>query len=234
MRSFIRISLLLAVMFCAGAAFAQQPPKRAPAPSAAPAAKTAAPAPAPATQSVSDLPALDDLSATRERPLFSSTRRPPEVEAPTQAAAPITEAASMPFELVGIVLGSDMSAAIFRNTDSKEETRVSKGEKIGNWSVEDVSERAVVLQGGEKRVRMRLFDESKGPGVKIGRMGGAQNNEETEASEGDEPVDEDISPTNSPQVRPATAQPKPPPSLQNRGRHPRRPLRGIPRQRQEP
>ena len=235
MTRFIHVLLLLALALGATAALAQQPPKRAAVPTAAaPAPKAATPGSAPAGQSGFDLPELEDLSATRERPLFSSTRRPPEVEAPPQAAAPITEAASMPFELVGIVLGSDVSAAIFRNTDSKEETRVGKGEKIGNWSVEDISERAVVLQGGDKRVRMRMFDESKGPGVKVGRMGESRDSEETEASDSDEPVDEEISPTNSPQVRPATAQPKPPPSLRNRGQRPRRPLRGIPRQRQEP
>lgn len=140
----------------------------------------------------------------------------------------------MPFELVGIVLGSDVNAAIFRNTESKEEMRVAKGEKIGNWNVDEISERSVVLHGGDRRVRMRLFDEAKSPGVKIGRMGGAAEADQTEASDSDEQVDEDISPSNSPQVRPATAQPKPPPSLQNKGQRPRRPLRGIPRRRQEP
>jgi hypothetical protein len=141
----------------------------------------------------------------------------------------------MPFELVGIVLGSDVNAAIFRNTETKEEMRVAKGDKVGNWSLEEISERAVVLHGGDKRVRMRLFNEAKAPGVKIGRVGdeGAEP-DQAEASDNEEQVDEDISPTNSPQVRPATAQPKPPPSLQNKGQRPRRPLRGITRRRQEP
>jgi len=141
----------------------------------------------------------------------------------------------MPFELVGIVLGSDVSAAIFRNTESKEEIRVAKGDKVGNWSIEEISERAVVLHGGDKRVRMRLFNEAKSPGVKIGRIGAeAAESDETEASDSEEQVDEDISPSTSPQVRPATAQPKPPPSLQNKGQRPRRPLRGISRPRQQP
>ena len=229
MRRVILGLLSVALAFCAAAALAQQPPKRAPTPPV-----TTPPPNSAAAQSGLVLPALEDLAATRERPLFSSTRRPPEIEPPPQVAAPITEATSMPFELVGIVLGSDVSAAIFRNTESKEETRVAKGEKIGNWSVDEISERAVVLHGGDKRVRMRLFDEAKSPGVKIGRMGDGSEPDQTEASDSDEQVDEDISPSNSPQVRPATAQPKPPPSLQNKGQRPRRPLRGIPRRRQEP
>jgi hypothetical protein len=229
-RHLIRSLLVLALALGAAAAFAQQPPKRAPAvpPATAPARAVSAP-PNPG------LPSLEDLTATRERPLFSSTRRPPEVEPPPQAAAPITEAASMPFELVGIVLGSDVNAAIFRNTESKEETRVAKGDKIGNWTLEEISERAIVLHGGDRRVRMRLFNEAKAPGVKIGRIGDeGVEPDQADASDNDEQVDEDISPTNSPQVRPATAQPKPPPSLQNKGQRPRRPLRGITRRRQEP
>jgi hypothetical protein len=218
----------LALICCADPAAAQQPVKRglAVAPNAV--------APPAAPQGNGDVPALDELTATRERPLFSSTRRPPEVEPPAQEAAPIAEAASMPFELVGIVVGSDVSAAIFRNTDSKEEARVAKGEKIGDWNVEEISERAVVLRGGEKRVRMRLFNEAKAPGVKVGRTGEGTEPNEAEASDSEEQVDEDISPTNSPQVRPATAQAKPPPSLQNKGQRPRRANRRLPRQRQEP
>ena len=165
------------------------------------------------------------LTAARERPLFSSTRRPPEVEPAPQAAAPITEAASMPFELVGIALGPEVNAAIFRNTELKEETRVGKGEKIGGWNVEEVSERAVVLRGNDKRVRMRLFNEAAGPGVKVGRIGGDTGTELGTANSGDdEQVDEDITPSSSPQVHPATAQPKPPPSLQKNRQRPRRPI----------
>ncbi len=186
----------------------------------APNAPAAAPAPAAAEgETDKGLPALEDLTATRERPLFSSTRRPPEAEPPPQAAATIVEAASMPFELVGIVLGADMSAAIFRNTDTKEETRVPKGDKIGDWSVDDISDRAVVLRGRDKRVRMRLFNEASAPGVQVGRVGEDGKPVESEpapaASEDDGEVDEDITPSNSPAVRPATAQPKPPPSARN-------------------
>jgi hypothetical protein len=198
----------------------------------------AAAAPAGAREGADEgVPALDDLTATRERPLFSSTRRPPEVEPPPQVAAPIVEAASMPFELVGIVQGSDVSAAIFRNTDTKEETRVPKGEKIGDWSVDEISDRAVLLHGKDKRVRMRLFNEANTPGVQVGRIGDDGKTIEPEspapaADDNDEEVDEDITPSNSPAVRPATAQPKPPPTARNprnARQHPPRPGRGEPR-----
>jgi hypothetical protein len=182
------------------------------------------------------LPTLDELTETRDRPLFSSTRRPPAIEPAPQAAATITEGASMPFELVGIALGTDVSAAIFRNTESKEETRIAKGGKIGGWNLEDISERAVVLRGNDKRVRMRLFNEASAPGIKVGRVGGEDDAADPPVEDDDKQVDEDIAPSSSPQVRPATAQPKPPPSLQqpqNRQRS-RRPGRPNQRPRQQP
>jgi hypothetical protein len=191
-----------------------------------------------AAQADTGVPPLDDLAATRERPLFSSTRRPPEVEPTVQATAPITDATSMPFELVGIVTGSDVNAAIFRDTDTKEESRIAKGDKIGNWSLEEISGRAVVLRGVDKRVRMRLFNESAAPGIQVGKASG-EDEPAAEPAAGDdqEQVDEDIAPATSPQVKPATAQPKPPPSLtrarnqvnQNNPRRPKRPLRGAQR-----
>jgi general secretion pathway protein N len=178
---------------------------------------------------VGDMPSLDELAATRERPLFSSTRRPPEAEPIVEASAPITENAPMPFELVGVVVGEDVSAAIFRNTESKEETRVAKGEKIGNWSVEEVAERAVVLRGDDRRVRMRMFNESTSPGIQVGRIGGDDPHEDQPAAEPNDPVDEEIAPTASPEVRPATAQPKPPPALKNKNQsQPRRAARPVP------
>jgi len=213
-------------------------------------AKPAAPAAAgpdksdDAAPSASGVPSLEDLSATRERPLFSSTRRPPDVEPTEQAAAaPITDASSMPFELVGIVAGSDVNAAIFRNTDTKEESRVAKGDTIGNWSVEDIAGRAVVLRSPDKRVRMRLFNESAAPGIQVGKASGGDEPAAEPAAEDQEQVDEDIAPASSPQIKPATAQPKPPPSLAqgrnqrnnpNNRRRPKRPSQGAQRNQEEP
>jgi general secretion pathway protein N len=156
-------------------------------------------------------PALEDLSATRERPLFSSTRRPPEPVEEPEAPAQITEGGTMPFELVGVVIGDEVNAAIFRNTESKEETRVARGDKIGNWNLEEVTARAVVIGANGKRVRMRLFDEASAPGVHVGRAGG--DSDQHDAATDEEQVDQDIAPSSSPQAKKATAQPKPPPSV---------------------
>lgn len=169
--------------------------------------RTARPAQAPAAIAPTDsngVPPLGELTATRERPLFSSTRRPPVPPEEAEPNAPVTEAKSMSFELVGVVRSSDSAYAILRNTESKEETRVPKGEKFGVWKVEEIHDRSVVLVADARRVRMRLFDESKAPGIQVRRVGG----EDARASSPNdgEVVDEDVEPSASPESRQPTAQ----------------------------
>jgi hypothetical protein len=181
-------------------------PQAAQAPAVPP--RAARPTPAPAATAPTDsngVPPLGELTATRERPLFSSTRRPPVPPEEAEPNAPVTEAKSMSFELVGVVRSADSAFAILRNTESKEETRVPKGEKFGAWRVEEIHDRSVVLAGDAKRVRMRLFDESKAPGIQVRRVGG----EDAQASSPDDgdAVDEEVEPNASPESRQPTAQP---------------------------
>jgi hypothetical protein len=152
------------------------------------------------------IPPLDELIATRERPLFSSTRRPPPPVEEPELDTPITEAKSMSFELVGVVRSDEQAFAILRNTESKEETRVPKGEKFGAWTIEEVHDRSIVLAGEARRVRMRLFDESKSPGISIQKVGGDDESDDASALD-DSQVDEDVAPSASPEGRAATAQP---------------------------
>jgi general secretion pathway protein N len=169
----------------------------------------------PAEDSDDLMPSLDDLSATRERPLFSSTRRPPEVAAPE--AAPVTEAKSLSFELVGIVTGPDASVAILRNTESKEETRVARGEKYGNWTIDEVGDRFIIMSGEAKRVRVRLFDESKAAGIKVKKVGGDVDEAPAAATpDEDDKVDEEVEPSSSPEARPAAAAPQSPQARRDR------------------
>ena len=152
------------------------------------------------------VPPLEELAATRERPLFSSTRRPPPPPEEPDEAPPITEAKSLNFELVGIVRSADAAYAIVRNTESKQETRVPRGQRFSGWTVEEVGERSVVLSGEAKRVRLRLYDESKAPGISIRKIG--EPGEEHAASPDDDvAVDEEVEPQASPEGRAATAEP---------------------------
>ena len=152
------------------------------------------------------LPPLEDLTATRDRPLFSSTRRPPPPPEEPDEAPPITEAKSLNFELVGIVRSADAAYAIVRNTESKQETRVPRGERFSGWTIDEIGERSVVLSGEAKRVRLRLYDESKAPGISIRKVG-EPDNEQIASPDDDVAVDEDVEPQASPEGRAATAEP---------------------------
>jgi general secretion pathway protein N len=202
----------------------RQPPQqpRAMPPIARPPARQAAPAPTQPTRPVrgvqrpvaprvlapgeaNGVPSLEDLTATRDRPLFSSTRRPPPPpEEPDEA--PITEAKSLNFELVGIVRSADAAYAIVRNTESKQETRVPRGERFSGWTIDEIGERSVVLSGEAKRVRLRLYDESKAPGISIRKVG-EPDEEHTASPDDDAAVDEEVEPQASPEGRAATAEP---------------------------
>ena len=152
------------------------------------------------------MPSLEDLAATRDRPLFSSTRRPPPPPEEPDEAPPITEAKSLNFELVGIVRSADAAYAIVRNTESKQETRVPRGERFSGWTIDEIGERSVVLSGEAKRVRLRLYDESKAPGISIRKVG-EPDDEHAASPDDDAAVDEEVEPQASPEGRAATAEP---------------------------
>ena len=97
---------------------------------------------------------LTTLSATRERPLFSPTRRPPDTAAPPPppprvAAPPPAPAAAAaetpPFTLLGTVLSANTSLAILLNTTTNEVTRLRLGQSEAGWTAQKVDLRAAVL-----------------------------------------------------------------------------------------
>jgi general secretion pathway protein N len=203
----------------------RQPPQqpRAMPPIARPPARQAAPAPSQPSRparaaqrpvaprvlapgEANGVPSLEDLAATRDRPLFSSTRRPPPPPEEPDEAPPITEAKSLNFELVGIVRSANAAYAIVRNTESKQETRVPRGERFSGWTIDEIGERSVVLSGEAKRVRLRLYDESKAPGISIRKVG-EPDSEHTASPDDDAAVDEEVEPQASPEGRAATAEP---------------------------
>jgi hypothetical protein len=95
---------------------------------------------------------ISKLSATRERPLFSASRRP---RAPTVAAAPVSAPVVAkpvalqppPFTLVG---------TIFFDPASKIATGVREGERASGWTLRSVDSRSAVLEGGNRMVTLDL------------------------------------------------------------------------------
>ncbi len=102
------------------------------------------------------------LSATRERPLFSPSRRPPTpviAAAPTPAAViapPPPEPENPPLVLVGTIIGEKEKIAIFINLTSNETKRVHEGEAEAGWILRSVELRTTVLERNNRSVTLDL------------------------------------------------------------------------------
>jgi hypothetical protein len=103
---------------------------------------------------------ISKLSATRDRPVFSASRRPrtPTVAAapePSPVAAPVV-AETPPFALVGTIIGEDSRIAIFFDETSKTATGMKEGERASGWTLQTVKPRSTILEGNGRRVTLDL------------------------------------------------------------------------------
>jgi len=106
---------------------------------------------------------LDRLSATRERPLFSPTRRPtPPPPPPPPEAAPVAVVPQPPnVQLFGIVVDDDGARAIVRSGAEKVD-RVQIGDDIGGWKVSQIEGRRLVLSLDGRLATFTLFSDDNG------------------------------------------------------------------------
>ena len=123
-------------------------------------------APAPTTETLAnplEAQSLDRLSATRERPLFSPTRRPtPPPPPPPPDAAPVAVAPQPPnVQLFGIVMDDEGARAIVRS-DSTKVDRVQIGDDIGGWKVAQIEGRRLVLSLDGRFATFTLFSNNNG------------------------------------------------------------------------
>lgn len=147
-----------------------------------------------------ELPPLEYLRATRERPLFNPTRRPLQIVAEPEAPPLIVESVALPFELTGIALGDDVRLAILHNKTTNDEVRLREGDKIEDWTIEAVADRFIVLRGDGRRVRLWLFDNGKDSAVRVQRVDGVE--ESAAATVPDAQVDQEVLPNEAPAARP--------------------------------
>jgi general secretion pathway protein N len=104
---------------------------------------------------------VSKLSASRDHPLFSPSRRP---RPPAVAVAPAPPAAAAkpvalelpPFTLVGTIIGGDRRIAIFFEETSKTATGVRQGEGFSGWILRSVASHSAVLEGGGRTVTLDL------------------------------------------------------------------------------
>jgi hypothetical protein len=99
---------------------------------------------------------LDRLSATRERPLFSPTRRPP-VPPPPVVNAPGPPPPPPDVALFGIVMDGDEARAVVRTGPAEKIVRVRIGDDIGGWKVSQIEGRRLVLSLDDRIATFMMF-----------------------------------------------------------------------------
>lgn len=98
---------------------------------------------------------LSQLSMTRDRPIFSPSRRPPAPPALPVAAKPAEPAKPMepdnpPLMLVGTVAGEDSGIAVFVEQSTENSVRLRVNESHQGWTLHSIQGREVTLLKGRK------------------------------------------------------------------------------------
>ena len=106
---------------------------------------------------------LDLLSDTRDRPLFSPSRRPP-----PPPPAPVVERVEPPppvpppnVVLLGVVTDENGPRVVVRSGSSDKVIRARLGEEIEGWQVAQIESRRLVLSHDVRSVSFALFDRQK-------------------------------------------------------------------------
>jgi general secretion pathway protein N len=105
---------------------------------------------------------LSALSATRDRPLFSASRRPPIVAVPIVAPPPEQEALAPPpperplLTLIGTIVSPKASVAMLQGSDAEAISRLRVGQENDGWQVRGISLRSIVVEKGAQSVQLDM------------------------------------------------------------------------------
>jgi general secretion pathway protein N len=112
---------------------------------------------------------LRTLNATRNRPIFSPSRRPPPPavvsgpQAPPPNPAPRTAEPQRPqLSLIGTVLSSGEDIGIFLDVTTKKVVRLKTGESVGGWVLTAVRGREAILQKSNESILVAFPPPSSG------------------------------------------------------------------------
>ena len=106
---------------------------------------------------------LAELTATRERPLFSPTRRPPPPPAVAEAEAAPPPAPPPDVQFSGVVMDKKGALAIIRPDASGPAKSVRVGDVVSGWKVEQIERRQMTLSLDGRSASFTLFDHDKQP-----------------------------------------------------------------------
>jgi len=105
---------------------------------------------------------LSALPATRDRPLFSASRRPPIVAAPIVAPPPKQEAVAPPppeqplLTLIGTIVSREASVAMLQGSNADAVSRLRLGQENEGWRVQGISLRSIIVEKGARSVELGL------------------------------------------------------------------------------
>jgi YD repeat-containing protein len=96
------------------------------------------------------LPAPDEYREMVDRPLFTVTRRPPEIVSEATAQAPVPPARTPDWKLVGTVVTAGQNHALFWDQKGRRFVRVAPGDTMEGWEVAQIDKDQVLVRQKEK------------------------------------------------------------------------------------
>ena len=113
-----------------------------------------------------DIP-IKSLIATRERPIFSPSRRPPPAAVtgapyipppppPPSTASKVAKPERPRLSLVGAIIGDNTAIAVFVDAGTRDVIRLKIGEGHAGWILRSVRGREAVLENGQETATIAL------------------------------------------------------------------------------
>ena len=101
---------------------------------------------------------ISSLSAMRERPLFSASRRPPVPPRPVAETPPppSAEPEHPPFTLVGTAIGKTQNVAVILDQTTKNLVRLHFGEATSRWNLGSIDLRTMTVEKNNQAVALSL------------------------------------------------------------------------------
>lgn len=107
---------------------------------------------------------LEDLTATRDRPLFALDRRPqPAVKTPPVTAAQQPPKLRPDLALKGVISEGSSKFVLLEDLNTSETHLVRAGERLGDWQVTVDSDRSVTLVGEGEEIKLEMFQDDTRP-----------------------------------------------------------------------
>jgi hypothetical protein len=102
------------------------------------------------------LPPLDQLTQTRDRPIFFAGRRDGPPPAPPSVLAPPPASALARYRITGVAISGEGRLAMAKDLGTGRLLTLREGETLEGWMVESVTLEHLVLRSGEQRRAVRV------------------------------------------------------------------------------